>query len=98
MASAQERSALKPAEWLAVAEAPAEGRVKVPVEVVVQGSAAEWVLIEVEPQSIPEPGTAALCLLGGLWLLRRKRSGNRWGSAADKSGQGISDASPSPDR
>jgi hypothetical protein len=50
------------------------GQVKVPVEVIAKGGKAEWVMVEVSAQAIPEPGTfTLLVLLPSLLLLRRKR-------------------------
>lgn len=53
--------------------APNEAAVQVPVEVVAEGSAPEWVYVEVQSQTIPEPGSAALAALASLLLLRRQR-------------------------
>lgn len=62
------------ARWVSAPQSTAVATLKVPVEVVSQGHAPEWILVEVEPQSIPEPSVAAMWLVTGLWLLRRKRS------------------------
>lgn len=53
--------------------APAEPAVQVPVEVVAEGSAPEWVYVEVPSQAVPEPGSVALLALSSLLLLRRHR-------------------------
>ena len=49
--------------------------VRIPVEVVTQGSGSQWMYVEV--QNVPEPGAALLAMMGGAFaLLRRKRVGN----------------------
>lgn len=52
----------------------ANGAVQVPVEVVTTGSAPQWVYVEVQSQSIPEPGVVSLLALTSLLLLRRQRA------------------------
>lgn len=48
--------------------------IQIPVEVVTKGGKAEWVMVEVPTQAIPEPGTSTLLMtLSCLILLRRKR-------------------------
>lgn len=47
---------------------------RIPVEVIAKGSAPEWVYVSVEGQAVPEPGTALLFILSGVWFaLRRQR-------------------------
>lgn len=49
--------------------------VRIPVEVVTQGSGSQWMYVEV--QNVPEPGAALLAMIGGSFaLLSRKRGGN----------------------
>ena len=49
--------------------------VRVPVEVVAEGSAPRWIYVEVGSQAVPEPGIASLLALGSLLLiLRRQRN------------------------
>jgi hypothetical protein len=62
------------ARWVSAPQSTAVATLKVPVEVVSQGRAPEWILVEVEPQSIPEPSVVAMWLVAGMWILRRKRS------------------------
>jgi len=56
---------------------PADGSVQIPVEVVAEGSAPQWVYVEVQNQSVPEPGTVSLLALASLLLLRRQRPGGK---------------------
>lgn len=55
--------------------APEEtNRIQMPVEVVTKGGKAEWVMVQVPAQAIPEPGTTTLLItLSSMLLLRRKR-------------------------
>lgn len=64
--------AIRPTPHAALA-ASNEAAVQVPIEVVTEGSAPEWVYVEVRSQTIPEPGSAALAALASLLLLRRQR-------------------------
>jgi hypothetical protein len=48
---------------------------RVPVEVLAEGKAAEWVYVEVPVQSVPEPGLVSLLALAVVALaLRRSRA------------------------
>ena len=48
--------------------------VKIPVEVITKNGEAEWVMVEVATETVPEPCTMTLLMtLGSLMLLRRKR-------------------------
>ena len=51
-----------------------EGAVQVPIEVVAEGSAPQWVYVEISNQAVPEPGVVSLLAIGSLLLLRRQRS------------------------
>lgn len=52
---------------------PAESPVQVPVEIVANGSASQWVYVQVPDRSVPEPGCVSLLILAGLLTLRRQR-------------------------
>lgn len=56
-------------------EKPAEAAsLKMPVEVVARGEKTEWVMIDVQNEAIPEPGTLTLLItLSCVLLLRRQR-------------------------
>ncbi|MBC8002820.1 MAG: hypothetical protein H7X97_09565 [Opitutaceae bacterium] len=55
-------------------QAAAETVVRVPVEVIANGSAPQWVYVQVGNQAIPEPGMASLLVLTTLILaFRRER-------------------------
>jgi hypothetical protein len=59
---------------VAMPEVVETNRIQMPVEVVTKGGKAEWVMVEVSTQAIPEPGTSTLLMtLSCLILLRRKR-------------------------
>ena len=88
LAAAPAYGELQPARLPAASGSPAEvrtaasaqqaaqdqGSLRVPVEVVAKDGESEWVIVEVEPQAIPEPSAAVLLLLvGGALLLRRDR-------------------------
>lgn len=49
---------------------------KVPVEIVSNGRAPQWIYVQVQADAIPEPGILPLTYLAALLLLRRKRSGS----------------------
>jgi len=56
------------------ADPAAMGRIRIPVQVVTEnGAESKWVLVEVAGESVPEPRTLILALMGSLFLLRRKR-------------------------
>lgn len=58
----------------ATTEATDANSVKIPVEVITKNGEAEWVMVEVATETVPEPGTMTLLMtLGSLMLLRRKR-------------------------
>lgn len=50
-----------------------DGAVQVPIEVVAEGSAPQWVYVAVSNQAVPEPGVVSLLAIGSLLLLRRQR-------------------------
>ena len=51
-----------------------EGGTRISVEVLANGSAPQWVAVEVPPQAIPEPGVISLlAVMGALFTLRRRR-------------------------
>ena len=52
---------------------PAGGPIQVPVEVVAEGSAPQWVYVEVQNQAVPEPGVVSWLVPASLLLLRRQR-------------------------
>lgn len=54
-------------------ESPEDRSIRIPVEVVAEGSAPQWVYVEVQSQAVPEPGVATLAALTSLLLLRRQR-------------------------
>jgi hypothetical protein len=59
---------------VAMPEVVETNRIQMPVEVVTKGGKAEWVMVEVTAQAIPEPGTSTLLIaLSSMLLLRRKR-------------------------
>jgi hypothetical protein len=48
--------------------------IQIPVEVISKGGKAEWVMVEVATEAVPEPATITLMMtLGSLMLLRRQR-------------------------
>jgi hypothetical protein len=53
----------------------AEPVVRIPVEVIANGSAPEWVYVEVGTQAVPEPGLASLLALTALLLAFRRQRG-----------------------
>jgi hypothetical protein len=50
---------------------------QIPVEIVAKGSAPQWVYVEVQGQSVPEPGSFSLLVLTSLLLLRRQRENGK---------------------
>jgi uncharacterized protein (TIGR03382 family) len=47
---------------------------RIPVEIVAEGAAPQWVQVEVQAAAVPEPGALPLVVLPlGLALLRRRR-------------------------
>jgi len=50
------------------------GVTQVPVEIVSNGNAPQWVYVQVQYQAIPEPGTLPLAVIAAVLLLRRKRT------------------------
>jgi len=56
-----------------VSSTPAPETLQIPVEVVTEGQAPKWIYVEIQAQSIPEPGVVSLTLLASLLLLRRQR-------------------------
>ena len=57
-----------------ITEVVESNSVKIPVEVIAKNGKAEWVMVEVATENVPEPGTMTLLMtLGSLMLLRRNR-------------------------
>ena len=50
---------------------------QIPIEVVAKGSAPQWVYVEVQGQSVPEPGAVSLLSMASLLLLRRRRDSGK---------------------
>lgn len=53
----------------------AESTLQVPVEVITNGSAPQWVYVQVGNQAVPEPGMASLLALTTLLLAFRRQRG-----------------------
>ena len=54
---------------------PADPVVRIPVEVIANGSTPEWVYVEVGTQAVPEPGLVSLLALTTLLLVSRRQRG-----------------------
>ncbi len=65
--------AVQPAVSHTMVASPADGSIRIPVEVVAEGSAPQWLYVEVQSQAVPEPGVMSLVALTSLLLLRRHR-------------------------
>lgn len=63
-----------PAAAIQATAPAAAASMQVPVEVVAQGSAPQWIYVEMRSEAIPEPGVLPLVLLPGLLLWRRRRA------------------------
>ena len=68
------RSGDEKPETTVIHQAPREVVTLIPVEIVAQGAAPQWVQVEVPATAVPEPGVLPLVTLPlALALLRRRR-------------------------
>ena len=70
---AAQSGGVQPVASQMMAASPADGSIRIPVEVVAEGSAPQWLYVEVQSQAVPEPGVMSLVALTSLLLLRRRR-------------------------
>jgi hypothetical protein len=71
------RSTQSSETWVTAPSSASASPEQIPFEVIAKGSAPQWVIVEIQGQSVPEPGSISLLALASFLLLRRQRASGK---------------------